>query len=111
MAVVYNGNEGTPNNLSVYWTRVDPSLTQASLLIQRQLDTDLPIGQTDFSIGNIGRNPSLSNFLGLIDEVRISDIGRGPGELIFVPEPGSGLLVVSGIGVVMFRRSRVGERA
>lgn len=111
VAVVYDGNEGTPNNLSVYWTRVDPSLTQASLLIQRQLDTDLPIGQTDFSIGNIGRNPSLSNFLGLIDEVRISDIARGPGELIFVPEPGGVWLVVSGMGMVMFRRSRVGGRA
>ena len=106
VAVVYNGNEGTPNNLSVYWTRVDPSLTQASLLIQRQLDTDLPIGQTDFAIGNIGRNPSLSNFLGLIDEVRISDIARGPGELIFVPEPGSGLLLLGGIAAIMFRRSR-----
>lgn len=114
VAVAYDGNEGTPNNLSVYWTRVEATRTQASLLIQRQLDTDLPIASVDFSIGNIGRNPSLSNFLGLIDEVRISDIGRGAGEFIFVPEASTALLLVSGIGAVMLRRrlacSRVSGR-
>ena len=109
VAAVYDGNEGTPNNLSIYWTRVEASRTEASLLIQRQLDTDLPIGQTDFAIGNIGRNPSSSNFLGLIDEVRISDIARGPAELIFVPEPGTALLVISGISALLLlpRRGRV----
>ena len=72
--------------------------------MQRQLDTDLPIGSVDFSIGNIGRNPSASNFLGLIDEVRISDIARGPAELIFVPEPGTALLLVGGLAIFSLRR-------
>ena len=76
------------------------------MLIQRQLDTDLPISQVDFAIGNIGRNPSASNFLGLIDEIRISDIARGPGELIFVPEPGTALLVLNGFGAILLRPRR-----
>jgi hypothetical protein len=76
------------------------------MLIQRQLDTDLPISQVDFSVGNIGRGATASNFLGLIDEIRISDIARGPGELIFVPEPGTALLVMSGFAAILLRPRR-----
>jgi hypothetical protein len=106
VAVVYDGNEGIPNNLTIYWTKIDATRTQPDVLIQRQLDTDLPISQVDFAIGNIGRNPSASNFLGLIDEIRISDIARGPGELIFVPEPGTALLVLNGFGAILLRPRR-----
>ncbi len=106
VAVVYDGNEGTPNNLTVYWTKIDATRTQPDVLIQRQLDTDLPISQVDFAIGNIGRGATASNFLGLIDEIRISDIARGPGELIFVPEPGTALLVASSFGLMLLRPRR-----
>ena len=96
VAVVYDGVEGTPNNLSAYWTKIDPTRTQADLLIQRQLDTDLPSAPNDFAIGNIGRNPSASNFAGLIDEVRISDIARSPSQFIFsIPEPSSALFLAT----------------
>ena len=92
VAVAYTGSEGVANNLSAYWTKIDGSRTQADLLMQRQLDTDLPVVATDFAIGNIGRNPSASSFAGLIDEVRISETARGAGEFIFtIPEPSSGL--------------------
>jgi hypothetical protein len=105
VAVAYDGNEGIANNLSVYWTKLDQSHTEADLLIQRQLDTDLPVAPVDFAIGNIGRNPSLSNFAGLIDEVRISDTARAPTEFIFsVPEPSSMLAVLAGGTIVGLRR-------
>jgi len=108
VAVTYNGNEGTPNNLSVYWTKIDGARTQADLLIQRQLDTDLPVAPNDFAIGNIGRNPSSSNFVGMIDEVRISDTARTASQFIFaVPEPSAALfLAASGILISARRRPR-----
>ena len=109
VAVAYNGSEATPNNLSVYWTKIDGTRTQADLLIQRQLDTDLPVAPTDFAMGNIGRNPSSSNFVGIIDEVRISDSARTATQFIFtIPEPSSGLLLAaSGILFAARRRPRV----
>jgi hypothetical protein len=105
VAVAYDGNEGVANNLSVYWTKLEASRTQADLLIQRQLDTDLPLALTDFAIGNIGRNPSASNFAGLIDEVRISDVARAPTEFIFtIPEPTSASVAAMGGLVFALRR-------
>jgi len=106
VAVAYDGNEGIANNLSIFWTRADPTRTTADLLIQRQLDTDLPLGTPDFAIGNIGRNPSASNFVGLIDEVRISDVARGPNAFIFVPEPSAMLCAASGVAFFAMRRRR-----
>ena len=106
VAVAYDGNEGIANNLSIYWTRADPTRTTADLLIQRQLDTDLPLGTPDFAIGNIGRNPSASNFVGLIDEVRISDVARAPNAFIFVPEPSAMLCAASGVAFFAMRRRR-----
>jgi hypothetical protein len=110
VAAVYDGNEGTANNLSLYWTKVEASRTQADLLIQRQLDTDLPISQVDFSIGNIGRSPSASNFLGLIDEIRISDVARSSRDFIFVPEPCSGVLAMMGLGALSTLRCAARRR-
>ena len=110
VAAVYDGNEGTANNLSLYWTKVEASRTQADLLIQRQLDTDLPISQVDFSIGNIGRSPSASNFLGLIDEIRISDVARSSRDFIFVPEPCSGVLPMMGLGALSTLRCAARRR-
>jgi hypothetical protein len=109
VAIVYNGNEATPNNLSAYWTKIDGTRTQADLLIQRQLDTDLPVAPNDFAIGNIGRNPSSSNFVGMIDEVRISDTARTASQFIFaVPEPSAALfLAASGILISARRRPRL----
>ena len=105
VAVAYDGNEATPSNLSIYWTRAEAMRTTADLLIQRQLDTDFPLGTPDFAIGNIRRTPSASNFVGLIDEVRISDVARAADEFIFIPEPGTMLLIGAGT-VILLRRRR-----
>jgi MYXO-CTERM domain-containing protein len=109
LAVSYNGTEASPSNLSIYWTLADPSRTAADLLVQRQLDTDLPLAGTgvDFAVGNIGRTAPNGNFLGLIDEVRISSVARGPNEFIFqVPEPGSAVLAIIALGGLVGRRTR-----
>ena len=109
VAVAYDGNDATPNNMSIYWTKVDGTRTQADLLIQRQLDTDLPVAATDFAIGNIGRTTPNGNFLGLIDEVRISETARTADQFVFaIPEPGVGGLVGAAVvvGMGVWRRRR-----
>ena len=53
------------------------------------LVNDLAATAADFAIGAEARNSSgnTGQFLGLIDEVRISGVARGPGDFIFaVPE-------------------------
>lgn len=107
VAVSYNGAEATANNLSIYWTLAAASRTTADLLVQRQLDTDLPLAGTgvDFSVGNIGRTTPNSNFIGLIDEIRISAIDRAAGDFIFqVPEPGTAALSLLAFGAFARRR-------
>ncbi len=106
VAVSYNGAEATANNLAIYWTKIEDSRTQADLLVSRQLDTDLPAGPPDFAIGNTGRTTPNNNFLGLIDEVRISSVARGAGDFIFqpVPEPSIGLLALAGSALLARRR-------
>jgi hypothetical protein len=108
VAVSYDGNDATADNLSIFWTKVDSSRTAADLLIRRQLDTDLPIAAVDFAIGNIGRVTPNGNFLGLIDEIRISDTALGAGNFIFIPEPSTGLLASMGCGILFLRRRRDG---
>lgn len=85
VAVTYNGSENTADNLRFYWTRMDPSRTEANLIGTLTMLNDLPVAPTDFAVGNIGRNPSQNNFVGLIDEVRISSIARPPNGMMFAP--------------------------
>ena len=83
VAVTYNGLEGTPDCLKFYWTLVDPSRTNANLIGQTNLLNDLPVAATDFCLGNTGRSTPNINFVGLIDEVRISNIARSASEFLF----------------------------
>jgi len=85
VAVTYNGSEGMPDNLRFYWTRMDPDRTEANLIGTWTMIKDLPVAPTDFVVGNIGRNPSQNNFVGLIDEVRISSIARPANGMMFAP--------------------------
>jgi autotransporter-associated beta strand protein len=87
VAVTYDGNENTPDNLKFYWTRMDPNRTEANLIGTWAMQNDLPVAATDFVVGNIGRNPSQNNFVGLIDEVRISSIARPANGMMFAPAP------------------------
>lgn len=79
LAVTYDGN-GT---LNYYWTRVDSGVFNANLAGTRTLANDLLPGAIDLAVGQIGRSPSQINFVGLIDEVRISSIARSAGDFIF----------------------------
>lgn len=88
VAVTYDGNEGSPNNLKFYWTRLAPGVTTASLLGKGTLAADLNASMGDFAIGNTGRSlggkRECDPFPGLIDEVRISSKVRRPEEFFFV---------------------------
>jgi len=88
VAVTYDGNEGSPNNLKFYWTRLSPGVTTASLLGKGTLAADLSTSLGDFAIGNTGRSlggkRECDPFPGLIDEVRISSKARRSDEFFFV---------------------------
>jgi len=83
VAVTYNGLPGTPDNLKLYWTLLDPSRTAANLIASTNMTNNLPAASTDFSIGNTARSTPNVNFVGLIDEVRISSIERSPNDMVF----------------------------
>ncbi|HYO24535.1 MAG TPA: LamG-like jellyroll fold domain-containing protein [Lacipirellulaceae bacterium] len=85
-------HDGT--NARFYWTRVDPSFTTANLIggpVAEAVDVS---DDAILVIGNEGRNfgsgvNSTEGLRGLIDEVRISNIARSAGQMLFVdPAPG-----------------------
>jgi hypothetical protein len=92
VAVTYNGVANTTSNLLFYWTLLDTNRTAANCIYGVNMASDLPgvnAATTIFSIGNSARNPSggsgpaTANFLGKIDEVRISSVARGSNEFVF----------------------------
>ena len=91
VAVSYNGTPNTANNLKFYWTLLDTNRTAANqIAITSQTNTlngvdPLGTATTPFVIGNIARNITTAggNFLGLIDEVRVSKIARDPSDMMF----------------------------
>lgn len=82
VAVTYNGADATSGNLKLYWTRMDNTRTAATELLSAQLTADLVTTTGVFCVGNEGRagaagvGGTAANFVGLIDEVRISSIAR-----------------------------------
>ncbi len=88
LAVTYDGNEGTPGNLKLYWTRIAPGLAAANQIGSGSLAADLSTELGDFAIGNTGRTiygrGECNPFPGLIDEVRISSIARQAEDFFFV---------------------------
>ncbi len=98
VAVAYSGDETAADNLKFFWTLLDTNRSVASLLSARQMTSDLnDSGAVDLCIGNTGRNLPNNNFIGMIDEVRLSGVARGSNEFVFrsavvleasaVPEP------------------------
>lgn len=85
VAVTYDGNEATADNFRAYWTLLDATNTAATLLGTATLASDLSVAGCDFTIGNEGRatGGSTDNFIGLIDEVRISSVARATNEFVF----------------------------
>ena len=86
--MTYNGSPSTANNIKFYWTLLDPSRTAASQIAITSATTSftglnpLSTVSTPFMVGNDGRNRN-SNFLGLLDEVRISKIERTSVQMAF----------------------------
>ncbi|MCW1921619.1 hypothetical protein OKA05_03585 [Luteolibacter arcticus] len=88
VAVAYNGTEATADNFKFYWTLLDSTRTQANEVFSGQMTSDLITATPDFTIGNEGRDfgsgvGSTDSFLGVVDEVRISDIARTPAQFLF----------------------------
>ena len=84
VAVTYNGIPNTAGNTKFYWTRVESAKVACNQIAITSPTTMLsglnPLSTvvTPFIVGNEGRTRA-ANFLGLVDEVRISNIARGAG--------------------------------
>ena len=85
LAATYNGQPNTAGNLKFYWTKVETNRTRADLLASLRMTNNLPVGSGDWTIGNDGRatGGSDQNWVGLIDEVRLSGVARQANEFIF----------------------------
>jgi len=89
VAVSYSGKPDSKDNLQFYWSLVQPKRTTANLIGTGQMTRDLPVGcSPDFAIGQTGRQSPVTptannNFVGLIDEVRISGVARSSSEMLF----------------------------
>jgi hypothetical protein len=92
VAVAYNGSANTASNLFFYWTLLDTNRTVADCIYTTNLAASLPgtsSATTVFSLGNSAHNPSggsgpdLANFLGKIDEVRLSNVALSADDLLF----------------------------
>ncbi len=85
VALTYDGNENTASNFRAYWTALEGGATAANLIGTANLANDLSVAGCDFVIGNEGRaiSGSTDNFVGLIDEVRISSVARATNEFVF----------------------------
>jgi len=83
VAVTY---DGTPaGNLKFYWTLVDSNRTEANLIGSTSMPPLTPVssGNIDFALGNVPRNTPNGNWIGRMDEVRISSIARAPSDMLF----------------------------
>jgi len=83
-AVTYNGTENTPDNLKLYWTRVDASRSEANEILSTTMVSDLGGTVTVFGVANEYRGTQDNNLRGRIDEVRISDIARAADGFLFL---------------------------
>lgn len=100
-AYVYNGNGlGT-----LYWTLLDGSRIEASVLGTVAGLNDLPANTAPIVIGNDSRAAFGEALFGSVDEVRISSAARGATEFIFIPEPHSAALLSAGL-FLLGRRAR-----
>ena len=80
VALSYNGSTAT-----LYWTLLNGTNGAAHVLTSAALTMGTTQGATtgSLAIGNNPRDISSEQFLGKIDEVRISSVARGPGQMQF----------------------------
>ncbi len=97
-AVTYNGSPNTTGNVRFYWTLLDPARTNATEISIASTNTMLSglnppsSASTPLVIGNEARNKT-GNFLGMIDEVRLSSVARPATGMMFTgdqPLPSAG---------------------
>ncbi|HLP77626.1 MAG TPA: DUF4388 domain-containing protein [Candidatus Paceibacterota bacterium] len=92
-AVTYDGAPNRPENVKFYWTSLRPEHVAANLIGTGQMQNSLPTDcSPDFAIGQTGRQSPVTpypnnNFVGLIDEVRISGVARAASQMIFGGSP------------------------
>jgi len=79
MALTFAGNNAGGSEARFYWTKVDPSATEATLVHTFSTNSTTPYDIKAFQIGNWDTN----NFQGLVDEFRISNVARAANEMIF----------------------------
>ena len=99
MAMVYDGNASSSNNVRIYWTEMDDANTSATLVGSFSLaatgDT-YTIDHLEFGSDSAGQ------INGFYDEIRISNIARSDTDMMgftgAVPEPSS--FVLAGLGLV-----------
>ena len=97
VAATYNGTSNTADNFKIYWTPLDPYRTNANLLLSDTMLLDLDAsGVVDFTLGNTGRHVGTNNFVGLLDEVRISNATRAADEMQFFADTNGPVLVRAG---------------
>jgi len=80
VAVTYDGT-----TVRIYWTKVDPSISQDNLLLASAAVINATAGASScaLTIGNENRNISGEQFQGSIDEVRISKVARSATQMLF----------------------------
>jgi autotransporter-associated beta strand protein len=94
VAVTYNGAPSAPDNLKLYWTRLDATFSEANLVATTTLSSDMTGSATAVLIvGNENRAAFGESFGGstgtttnYIDEVRISRVAREADEMLFAGE-------------------------
>jgi hypothetical protein len=88
-AITYDGNAAVADSMKFYWTEVTPTTTSATLVSSGVTLSFPPLATgSDLGIGNEGRAGQTGNWMGLIDEVRVSDIARGANQFVFAnPSP------------------------
>lgn len=99
VAVAYDGTQ----TANLYWTKLRDDATEASLLTTSTAFADTPAFSSfgNFSVGNV-KGAVLSSWPGMIDEVRISGIARGPEEFMFSPVPEPSTMTIFALGAICF---------
>jgi hypothetical protein len=82
VAAAYDGT-----NVMLYWTKVNPTATQANLISTTAVGVGTACGAITgpLCIGGRNRGSDSEYFMGLIDEVRISSICRAANQMLFSP--------------------------
>lgn len=89
VAVTYDGRPNEADNLKFYWSLFDATRTEATQIGAGRMSNSLPAScQPDLAVGQTGRQSPLTphpnnNFVGLIDEVRVSGVARSASQMMF----------------------------